>query len=380
LDFSWNEEQKQLRDAILKFGRQELKSDLLRLDLEGRFDREAWDKCGHFGIHGLPIPEQYGGGGTDPLTTVYGLENLGYVCRDNGLLFSINAHMWTCEVPILLFGTEEQKQKYLPRLCRGEFIGGNAITEPAAGSDAYSLTTTAEPKGDRYVLNGSKLYVTNGTVADLIVTYATVDRQKGKSGITGFLLEKGSPGLRCSSMSKMGLRTSPMAEISFQDCEIPSENRLGAEGAGVAIFTHSMEWERSSILASAVGAMERQLETCVRFARERKQFGKNIGKFQMVADKIVEMKLRLETARLLLYKTAWIRKMGCFALMEAAMTKLYTSESWVQSCQDAIQIHGGYGYMTEGEIERDLRDAIGSKLYSGTSEIQKAIIAQLMRL
>ena len=285
--------------------------------------------------------------------------------------------MWTCEIPILLFGTEEQKLKYLPKLCRGELIGGNAMTEPGAGSDAYSLVTTADRQGDRYILNGSKLYVTNGTVADLLVTYATVDKDKGKSGITGFLVERSSPGLRISSpMQKMGLRTSPMAEISFQDCEVPASNILGREGAGVAMFTHSMEWERSSILASSIGAMERQLEACVRFARQRKQFGKNIGKFQMVADKMVDMKLRIETARLLLYKTAWMRKNGCFALMESAMTKLYTSEAWVASCMDAIQIHGGYGFVKEYHVERLLRDAKITQIYEGTSEVQRIVISR----
>jgi len=381
MDFAWTEEQTQLREAILKFGRQELKSNLIDLDRTHAFDLEAWRKCATFGIHGLPIPEPYGGHGADVLTTVYALETLGYVCRDNGLVFSINAHMWTCEIPVLTFGTEEQKQKFLPKLCSGEWIGGNAMTEAGSGSDAYSLRMTAERREDRYILNGSKMFVTNGPVADVLVVYANVNPAKGASGVTAFLVERGFSGFSISpKMEKMGLRTSPMAELVLDNCEVPVENRLGKEGTGVALFTLSMEWERSCILASAIGAMDRQLETCVRYARERKQFGKPIGKFQMVADKIVNMKLRLETARLLLYKVAWLRKTQRFVLLEAAMTKLHISESWVESCLDAIQIHGGYGYMTEFEMERELRDSLGSKLYSGTSEIQRLIIAQMMRL
>lgn len=381
MEFSWTKEQLELRDAILKFAHQELESNVIERDTNHEFDQEGWRKCADFGIHGLPIPEVYGGQGANVLTTVYGLEALGYGCHDNGLIFSINAHMWTAEVPILLFGTEDQKRKYLPRLSSGELIGGNAMTEAGSGSDAYSLRTAARLNGDHYLLNGSKMFVTNGPVADLLLVYATVNPAKGPGGITGFLVEKGFRGFSVSpNMQKMGLRTSPMSEVILDDCEVPVENRLGKEGTGVALFTHSLEWERSCILASVVGTMQRQLEACVRYARLRKQFGKPIGKFQMIADKLVEMKLRLETTRLLLYKTAWLRENGTFALMDASLAKLYISESWVKSCLDAIQVHGGYGYMTESNWERELRDALGSKLYSGTSEIQRLIVAHCMGL
>jgi hypothetical protein len=208
-----------------------------------------------------------------------------------------------------------------------------------------------------------------------------VDPAKKMWGITGFVVEKGTAGFSIGqNLDKMGLRTSPMAELVFQDCFIPSENRLGPEGAGANIFNHSMEWERSSILASHIGAMERQIEESIRYARERYQFGQPIGKFQSVANRIVDMKVRLETARLLLYKVAWLKKMGKPALMEAALAKLYLSESFVQSGMDAIRVHGSYGYMTEFEVERDLRDAIGGTLYSGTSDIQRNIIARLLGL
>jgi alkylation response protein AidB-like acyl-CoA dehydrogenase len=297
------------------------------------------------------------------------------------MVFSINAHMWTVELPLLDFGTKEQKQRYLPALVNGTLIGGNAMSEPQSGSDAYSLLSTAEKRGDRYLLNGSKVFVTNGNVADVILVFANVDRERGARGITAFLVERDSTGLTVGkNAEKMGLKTSPMAELFFQDCEVPEENRLGREGAGRSLFTHSMAWERSCILAGAVGSMERLLETSIRYAKERKQFGEPIGKFQLVASKVVDMKMRLEAARSLLYKAAWMRTKGRSIFLEAAMAKLGISEAWVRCAEDALQIHGGYGYMREYEIERELRDAIGSRLYSGTSEIQRLIIAPLLGL
>jgi hypothetical protein len=381
VDFAWSEEQGELRSAIVKFAQNELNQGLVEREQREQFNRDGWNGCARLGIHGLPIPREYGGLGADGLTTVCALEGLGYGCKDNGLLFSINAHMWTCELPLLGFGTEEQKQRYLPRLVSGEWIGGNAMSEPGSGSDAYSLRTTAARKGSRYVLNGSKVFVTNGPIADVLMTFATVDPAKGAGGVSAFLVEKGTPGLGVSrTMHKAGLRTSPMAELFFDNCEVPVENLIGKEGSGPSLFTHSMTWERGFILATAVGAMERQLETCIRYARERRQFGQAIGKFQLVASKIIDMKVRLETARALLYRAAWVRSQNRSCFMEAAMAKLHISECWVQSCLDAIQIHGGYGYMTEYEQERELRDALASRLYSGTSEIQRLIIAPLLGL
>jgi alkylation response protein AidB-like acyl-CoA dehydrogenase len=213
------------------------------------------------------------------------------------------------------------------------------------------------------------------------LVFATVDKSKGFSGITAFLVETGTPGFSVGRpLEKMGLRTSPMAELVMEDCYIPEENRLGREGAGSSIFNDSMEWERSCILGSHIGAMERQLETCIRYARERRQFNQPIGKFQSVSNRIADMKLRLETARLLLYKVAWLKKMGKPAIMEAALAKLYLSESFVQSGLDAIRTLGGYGYMAEFEVERDLRDAIGGTIYSGTSDVQRVIIARFLGL
>jgi alkylation response protein AidB-like acyl-CoA dehydrogenase len=381
MDFSWSDEQLRYKKAVIEFAQKELNKDIVERDHAGSFSRELWKKCADFGIQGLPFPEKYGGAEADILTTMLTMEGLGFGCRDNGLVFGINAQMWSVQIPILTFGTEAQKQKYLPPLCRGELIGAHGMTEPDTGSDAYHLRSRAERREGGYLLNGTKMFVTNAPVADLALVFASVDPSKGMWGITGFLVEKGTPGFSISRhIEKMGLRTSPMGELVLQDCFIPEQNRLGLEGAGARIFNNSMEWERSCILASHLGSMEYLLETCIRYARERKQYNQPIGKFQSVANRIVDMKVRLETARLVLYKVAWLKKMGQPAVMEAAMAKLYLSESFVQSGIDAIRTLGGYGYMTEFEVERELRDAVGGIIYSGTSDIQRNIIARLLGL
>ena len=379
MDFSWSEEQLELRDQILDFARKELTTDIEALDKAAEFDRRSWDKCGDFGIPGLPVPEADGGLGKDPLSTAYALETLGYACRDNGLLFSLNAHMWTCVMPLVAFGTAEQKKRFLPGLCAGKLIGGNAMSEPEAGSDAYKLRTVARKQGDSYTINGSKIWTTNGTVADVIVVFANVSPDRDPRGVSAFLVETDTPGFTVTrKVEKMGLRTSPMAELHLSDCTVPEENRLGKEGAGPALFTHSMTWERGLILASAVGAMQRQLEACVRYASERKQFGEAIGKFQLVGQRLVHMKRRLEEARAALYRVAWLKTRRKSGIMEAAMAKLCISENWIASCQDAIQIHGANGYTPEYGFEREMRDALGSRIFSGTSEIQQLIISSLL--
>jgi hypothetical protein len=379
MDLGWSEEQAHLRDTIAEFARAELNDGLIEREARGEFNRDGWRRCAEMGVHGLPVPEAYGGMGLDALTTMGVLESLGYGCKDNGLVFSINAHMWTLEMPLLGFGTEAQKRCWLPRLCSGELVGANAMSEPGSGSDAYGLATRAERRDDRYVLTGSKVFVSNGPVADLYLVFATVDPAKGPNGVSAFLVERGAPGLTLGApVHKMGLRTSPMCELFFDGCEIPAENLLGREGAGKNLFTDSMTWERSCILASAVGAMQRLLDASVRYAGQRKQFGQPIAKFQLVASRLVDMKLRVETSRALLYRAGWMKGRGRSIFLEAALAKLHISESWVACAQDAIQVHGGYGYMAEYEVERELRDAIASRIYSGTSEIQRMIIAPLL--
>jgi hypothetical protein len=381
MDFSLSAEQRELKAAAVAFARRELDQDLAKREEAGEFSPQAWHACARFGIQGLPVPAELGGGGADILTTVLVMEALGYGCHDNGLIFSLNAQMWSLELPLVKFGTPAQQQAYLPGLMSGDLIGVHAMTEPDSGSDAFSMRTRAERQGDCYVLNGTKLYITNAPVSDVVLVFAADPGKPKLAGISAFLVDKRTPGFTVSrSLEKMGLRTSPMGEVVLDGCLVPAENRLGPEGAGMAIFNSSMVWERSCILASALGTMQRQLEACVSYSRTRKQFGQAIGKFQSVADKVADMYLRLEAARLLVYQAAWLGQQGSPALAEAAAAKLFTSEAWVASSLDAIQIHGAYGYMKESGIERDLRDAIASTIYSGTSEIQRVILSRMLGL
>ena len=377
MDLELSEQQQQLQNGAIEFARAELNDDVARRDRDETFSFEGWKKCASFGVLGLPVPSEYGGMGLGITDVIAVMEGLGYGAGDQGLLFSVNAHLWTNSLPILMYGTEEQRRKYLPGLSNGELIGANGASEPDAGSDVFSMRTRAERQGDCYVLNGTKTFVSNAPVANLFAVYATVDAGLGAMGITAFLIDRGTPGLTVTrGLEKMGLRTSPMAEIALDNCVIPVANRLGREGRGVTIFESSMEWERGCILANYLGLMRRQLEKCIEHVRNRKQFGKPIGKYQSVANRIVNMKVRLDTCRPLVYRIGWFKERNKPAMLESAIAKLYVSESLVSSCMDALQIYGGYGYMVEQGIERDLRDALGSTLYSGTTEIQRNLIAK----
>jgi alkylation response protein AidB-like acyl-CoA dehydrogenase len=381
MDFSLSAEQEELKAAAVEFARRELDRDLAGREEAGEFSVQAWRACAKFGVQGLPVPAELGGGGADILTTVLVMEALGYGCHDNGLLFSLNAQMWSLELPLVKFGTPAQQQAYLPGLVSGDLVGVHAMTEPDSGSDAFSMRTRAERRDGGYLLNGTKLYITNAPVADVVLVFAAHPGRPKMAGISAFLVEKGTPGFGVTrGLDKMGLRTSPMGEVVLEDCFVPAENRVGAEGAGMAVFNSSMTWERSCILASAVGAMQRQLEECVDYARTRRQFGQPIGKFQAVAGKVADMYLRVEAARLLIYRTAWLGQQGRPVLAEAAAAKLFASEAWVASSLEAIQLHGAYGYMKESGIERDLRDAVAGTIYSGTSEIQRVILARMLGL
>ncbi len=381
MDFSLSAQQRELTEAATAFARKELNQDLAKRDEAGEFPRDAWRACAKFGVQGLPVPAELGGAGCDVLTTALVMEALGYGCQDNGLLFSLNAQMWSVELPLVIFGTAAQQQAYLPGLVSGDIIGGHAMTEPGTGSDALHLRSRAERHGDHYLLTGAKQYITNAPVADVLLFYAQVADRPGLTGLSAFLVDARAPGVEITGgWDKMGLRTSPMGEIALTDCLVPAENRLGPEGAGMAIFNSSMEWERSCLFASAVGAMRRQLDACVEYANSRQQFGQPIGKFQAVAGKLADMYVRLEAAKLLIYRVAWLKQQGKSAPAEAAAAKLFTSEAWVASSRDAIQAHGAWGYLKEAGIERDLRDAIASTIYSGTSEIQRVILARMLGL
>ena len=381
MDFAWSADQQTWHDAAVRFAQTELVDDLLARDERCEFWREGWRRCAAFGIQGLPFPVEYGGRGLDLPVTIAAMEGLGFGCPDNGLIFAINASMWTNTIPILLYGTEAQKRRYLPGLCDGGLIGANLASEPEAGSDIFSMQARAVRQGDHWVLDGRKTWVTSGPVADLFVCYATTDPTKGALGLTAFLIPRETPGFRVvREISKLGVRTVPMGELRFEDCELPPESLLGREGRGSEVFHCSMEWERGAILASALGTMRRQLERCIEHAQRRKQFGQPIGKFQSVANRIVDMAVRLETCRPLVYKIGWLKAQGRDATLEAAMAKLHVSKCFVQNSLDAVQIFGAAGYIAETGIERDLRDSVGSMIYSGTNDIQRNIIARRLRL
>lgn len=382
MDFSLTPDQTTLRDSIIRFARETLNEGATERDREQAFPRELWLKCGDMGLPGLPVPEEYGGSGLDPLSTAVALDALGYACRDGGLVFSICAHLLSCVVPLWHFGTEEQRRRYLPSLCSGRLVGVHAMTEPASGSDAFALKTRAERDGDGFRIRGTKTFISNGPVADLVIVFAATDPAKGyHGGVTAFLVETTAPGFVVSQrFEKMGLRTSPLGELIFEDLRVGPEAILGGVGGGSGVFTHAMDWERVCLFASQVGTMERLLEASIKHARTRSQFGQAIGKFQAVSHRIVDMKVQVEAARLLTYRAASRLGHTRTVSMDAAMAKLFVSESLVQTALGAVQVHGGYGYMTEFEVERALRDAVGSTIYSGTSEMQRNIIARWLGL
>jgi alkylation response protein AidB-like acyl-CoA dehydrogenase len=381
MDFGLSESQARWHDGAIAFAQAELQDDLLGRDERREFWRDGWSRCARFGLQGLPVPAEYGGRGEGLPETIAAMEGLGYGCPDNGLIFAINACLWTVTLPLVTFGTDAQKRRYLPRLCDGSLIGANGASEEEAGSDVFAMKTRAERVEGGWVLDGRKTWTTSGPVADLFVAYATTDPGKGVMGISAFLVPGDAPGFRVvREIRKMGLRTVPMGEIAFEDCRLPADALLGRDGRGGQVFNASMGWERGAILASTLGAMRRQLDRCVEHARTRHQFGQPIGKFQAVSHRIAEMALRLETCRPLVYKIGWLEARGEDASAASAMAKLHVSRCFVENSLDAVQLFGASGYVAETGIERDLRDSVGSLIYSGTNDIQKNLIARALGL
>ena len=379
MNFSYTTRQQEFKTSALEFAQAELNDSILERDRNGEFSFKGWKACADFGLQGILVPEELGGLGLDPLYYAAIMEGIGQGCKDNGLIFSINAHILTCIVPILLHGSDEQKKRYLEGMVSGKLIAANAMTEADSGSDAYGLRTTAVKENGHYVLNGSKTFVTNAPVADIFIVYATTNKAGGFIGLACLVAEKYTPGLFVGEkIEKMGLRTSPMSELGFNNCRIPEGNLIGEEGGGGILFSSSMEWERGLILANCIGIMDRLLSDCLNYANTRKIGDQPIGAHQSIAHKIAQMKVRLETSRLMLYKAAWLKSLKKSAALDASLAKLSISEAYIENCRDALQIFGGYGYMVEYEIERELRDALASSLYSGTSEVQKNIISSLL--
>jgi alkylation response protein AidB-like acyl-CoA dehydrogenase len=391
VDFGLSPGQRALRAEVIAFARENLARDLADDDRQGRFPAQDWRRCAAFGVLGWPVPAEHGGRGLDPLDTIVALEALGYACRDNGLVFAINNHLWGCAIYLIEHGTPEQKRRFLKPMCDGLLVGAHALSEPDAGSDVLSVRATARRDGDHYVLSGTKCFISNGPVADVFLTMARTGAGAGGAGgaaqdqLSAFLVTADLPGVRkTGELPKMGLRTCPMGIVELDDVPVPAENLIGREGAGYSIFTSTIEWERAFMFASHVGAMQRLLEASVKHARSRRQFGRPIGSFQAVAHQIADMKIRLELARLILYQVGWLKREGRLALLEATMAKIFISESLVATAMAAVEVHGARGYVSGGVagtgIERELRDALGAPIYAGTSAVQRGILAELLGL
>ncbi len=375
MDFALNEEQEIFRKTVREFAEKEIMPRAQEIDQKGEFPWDIIRKMADLGLMGLPFPEEYGGAGGDAISYAIAVEEIARASGSVAITYS--AHVSLACAPIYLFGTEEQKRKYLIPLARGEKIGAFGLTEPGAGSDAAAIKTRAVLEGDEWVINGQKIFITNGSVADVVIIAAVTDPAKGKKGISNFIVEKGTPGFRIGrEEDKMGLRGSVTSELIFENCRIPKENLLGKEGEGYKQFLITLDGGRIGIGAMAVGLGMAALEAAVKYAKERVQFGQPIAEFQAIQWMLADMATELEAARLLVYRAAWLKERGQRFTKEAAMAKLFASEAAVRACYKAIQIHGGYGYTRDYPVERLYRDARLTTIGEGTSEIQRLVIAR----
>jgi alkylation response protein AidB-like acyl-CoA dehydrogenase len=375
--FSCTAEQDRLYAAARDFAEQRVNPAVRRRPGASYLSEEEWRLCGEFGLLGASIPTRYGGGGHDALTAARMVEGFARGCSDMGLVFAACAHLFACAMPIAEHGDEELKARVLPRLASGDWVAANAITEADAGSDVFALQTTAVRDGDRYLLTGTKTFVTNAPVADCLLVYATTEPEHGYLGISAFVVEGDASGLsKGDHFDKVGLTGAPVCEVRFESCPVDATNRLGPEGGGAAIFQSSMAWERACLFAQYLGVMDRQLEDVIAFAKQRRQFGKALGRHQAIAHRAADMKLRLDAGRLLLHRACWMKSQGLECALEISLAKLAISEAAVHSGLDAVQIFGGLGIKTETEVASPLLDAIPSTIFSGTSEIQRDLIAR----
>ncbi len=343
------------------------------------FSKEMWKKVSEFGLLGLTISEEYGGMGETYETAALITETLGYSSINNGFIFVINNHIWVAQNLIYLYGSKYLKDKYIFDMVKGEKIGAFALTECDSGSDACNMQTKAKKVDNGYLLNGSKMFISNGTIADIFIVFA-IDELNPEQ-IVAFVVEKSFKGVKIGKpIETLGLNSCPLCEVVLSDCVVPSENILGAVDSGKMIFMSALEWERIYEFAPHVGAIRRVMELCMEYVNTRKQFGKNIGEYQAVSHKIADMKKNLELSKNMLYKIAWMKDKGKSAFTEASIFKIFVSESYIQACRDAMQIFGAYGYTKEYDIERELRDSLACSIYSGTNEIQKNTIYQMLML
>lgn len=371
----------ELEDAVKALSAR-LNTQLIDFDNRGCFPEQKWKIIADCGLLGVSTSAQYGGLGKDILTTMSLLQALGYTCEDSGLNFTVGSQIVSAIVPLHSFATKEQQTKYLPKLVNGHLIGAHAITEPDTGSDAYAMKTLARRHGDGYLLNGSKTFVTSGPIADVFIVYALSDPKKGIfGGISAFIVEKQTAGFSLGKpIDKMGLRTSPFCELFFDECDVPASQLLGKEGSGYRILEQVITWEILCFAAIQIGEMEKLIEKCIGYSKSREQFGQSINKFQAVSHKIVDMKIGLEAAKAIAYRTASLYLQGQDYKMDVAISKVLTSEHYVNVALNAVQIFGAYGYTKSYGVEAYLRDSIAAKIYSGSSEIQRNMIAALLGL
>ncbi|WP_174734754.1 acyl-CoA dehydrogenase [Mesobacillus harenae] len=377
MNFRLSEEHEMIRKMVRDFARQEVAPTAAERDEEERFDREIFDKMAELGLTGIPWPEEYGGIGSDYLAYCIAIEELSRVCASVGV--TLSAHTSLAGWPIFKFGSEEQKQKYLKPMALGEKIGAYGLTEPGSGSDAGGMRTNAKLVGDEYVLNGSKIFITNGGIADTYVVFALTDPENKHKGTTAFIIEKDFPGFSVGKKEKkLGIRSSPTTEIIFEDCRVPKENVLGNVGDGFKIAMMTLDGGRNGIAAQAVGIAQGALDASTDYAKERHQFGKPIASQQGIGFKLADMATSIEASRLLTYQAAWLESEGLPYGKESAMSKLLAGDTAMKVTTEAVQIFGGYGYTKDYPVERFMRDAKITQIYEGTQEIQRLVISRML--
>ncbi|MBM7551797.1 acyl-CoA dehydrogenase [Thalassobacillus pellis] len=377
MNFQLTEEQEMLRKMVRDFARNEVEPTAAERDEEERFDRELFDKMAELGLTGIPWPEEYSGIGSDFVSYVIAVEELSRVCASTGV--TLSAHISLASWPIFKFGNEEQKKTFLAQLASGEKLGAYALSEPGAGSDVSSMRTQAKLDGDHYILNGNKVWITNGGVGDIYIVFAKTDPEAGSRGISAFIVEKDTPGFTFGKKEKkLGIRSSPTTELIFEDCKVPKENLLGEEGQGFKIAMMTLDGGRNGIAAQAVGIAQGALDASVAYAKEREQFGKPIAQNQGISFKLADMATEVEAARLLTYQAAHLESEGQPYAKASAMAKLFAGDAAMRITVEAVQVYGGYGYTKDYPVERYMRDAKITQIYEGTNEIQRLVIGRML--
>lgn len=374
MDFSYSKTEQLFLQMIRKFAENEVKPLAAEIDEQERFPIETVEKMGKLGLMGIPVPKEYGGAGGTVQMYIMAVEEISKHCATTGVVLS--SHTSLCIAPIMEHGTEEQKKKYIPKLASGEWIGAFGLTEPNAGTDAAMQQTTAVDAGDHWVLNGTKIFITNASYADVFIVMAMTDKSKGTRGISAFIVEKGMPGFSIGKKElKMGIRGSATCELVFENCIVPKENLLGGLGKGFKVAMKTLDGGRIGIAAQALGIAQGAIDETVKYTKERKQFGRAIAKFQNTQFQMANLKTKVEAARLLVRNAAWKKENGLPYTTDAAMAKLFAAETAMETTTKAVQFHGGYGYTREYPVERMMRDAKITEIYEGTSEVQRMVIA-----